>query len=80
MRFSEEARRGRDRWLALTLYRKFEHGIVLILTGLIAIVIIAAVWSLALESMQQRRALSSTGHNRSLAMKLRVRKFPSRAP
>lgn len=49
MRMKEEWDRGRGRWLDLTIYERFEHVIVLILTGLIAIVIVAAVWSLALK-------------------------------
>src|SRR5205085_751563 len=39
----------RDRWAHLTFYEKFEHIIVLILTGLIAIVIVFAVWNLVLK-------------------------------
>ena len=37
------------RWGALSFYDRFEHVVVLILTGLIAIVIVAAVWNLALK-------------------------------
>jgi uncharacterized membrane protein (DUF373 family) len=37
------------RWNVLTAYEKFEHAVILILTGLIAIVIVAAVWNLALK-------------------------------
>ena len=37
------------RWKPLTVYEKFEHVIVLILTGLIAIVVVTAVWSLAVK-------------------------------
>jgi uncharacterized membrane protein (DUF373 family) len=37
------------RWDVLTAYEKFEHAIILILTGLIAIVIVAAVWNLAVK-------------------------------
>ena len=37
------------RWSALSFYDRFEHVVVLILTGLIAIVIVAAVWNLALK-------------------------------
>jgi uncharacterized membrane protein (DUF373 family) len=42
-----EARRGR--WHGLTPYQVFEQAIVLILIALIAIVIVAAVWGLALK-------------------------------
>ena len=37
------------RWNVLTAYEKFEHAVILILTGLIAIVIVAAVWNLAVK-------------------------------
>jgi uncharacterized membrane protein (DUF373 family) len=33
----------------LDLYGRFEHVVVLILTGLIAVVVVAAVWSLAIK-------------------------------
>ena len=45
MRSAETERR----WGALSFYDRFEHVVVLILTGLIAIVIVAAVWNLALD-------------------------------
>ena len=37
------------RWDVLTAYEKFEHAVILFLTGLIAIVIVAAVWNLAIK-------------------------------
>jgi uncharacterized membrane protein (DUF373 family) len=40
---------GRLRWRGLGLYQRFEHIIVLILIGLIAVVVVAAVWSLVLK-------------------------------
>ena len=40
---------ARARGQILTLYQRFEHAIVLLLTALIAIVIIAAVWNVALK-------------------------------
>jgi uncharacterized membrane protein (DUF373 family) len=49
MPLREEVEQGRARWRALTLYRKFEHAVVLVLTGLIAVVVVSAVWSLGLE-------------------------------
>jgi len=33
----------------LSFYQKFEHAVVLVLVGLIAVVVIAAVWSLAVK-------------------------------
>jgi uncharacterized membrane protein (DUF373 family) len=49
MQLREEWAAARAQWLTLSLYRKFEHGVVLILTGLIAIVIIFSVWNLVLK-------------------------------
>jgi uncharacterized membrane protein (DUF373 family) len=37
------------RWKAMPVYEQFEQAIVLVLVGLIAIVVAAAVWSLALK-------------------------------
>ena len=39
----------RMRWRELSFYQKFEHAVVLVLVGLIAVVVIAAVWSLAVK-------------------------------
>jgi uncharacterized membrane protein (DUF373 family) len=39
---------ARERWALLTLYGRFEHLIILILTALIAVVIALATWNLAL--------------------------------
>jgi uncharacterized membrane protein (DUF373 family) len=49
MTWREDLATARDRWATLTPYYKFEQVIVLILTGLIAVVTISAVWSLALK-------------------------------
>lgn len=49
MVLKDEIETGHARWRGLTLYKKFEHIVILILTGLIAIVIVAAIWSLALK-------------------------------
>jgi uncharacterized membrane protein (DUF373 family) len=40
---------GYAQWRLLSIYGKFEHAVILVLTALIALVIIAAVWSLALD-------------------------------
>ncbi len=42
-----EIRAGRTRWLALGLYGKFEHAVVLVLGGLIALIALSALWNLA---------------------------------
>ena len=44
-----EIEAGRMRWRGLSFYQKFEHTVVLVLVGLIAVVVIAAVWSLAVK-------------------------------
>lgn len=40
---------ARRRWRLLTFYEKFEHAVVLIMTGLIALIVAAAVWALTLR-------------------------------
>jgi len=42
-------RDAREQFRLLSLYQRFEHIVVLILTALIAVVIVAAVWSLSLK-------------------------------
>ena len=49
MKFKEEFAAGRAGWELLTLYQKFEHAVILLLTALIAIVVVVAVWNLALK-------------------------------
>ena len=49
MALGEEIEAGRMRWRGLSFYQKFEHAVVLVLVGLIAVVVIAAVWSLAVK-------------------------------
>ena len=49
MSWHETLRRARAEWTPLTLYGKFEHLVILVLTGLIAIVIAFAVWHLVLK-------------------------------
>jgi uncharacterized membrane protein (DUF373 family) len=45
----EEIAAGRKRWRGLTFYQKFEHSVILVLIGLIALVVVAAIWSLAVN-------------------------------
>jgi hypothetical protein len=45
----DELKEARTRWKLLTLYQKFEHAVILILTGLISIVVALAVWNLLLK-------------------------------
>ena len=49
MALRRELETAHARWRLLTLYQRFEEGIILFLTGLIALVIVAAVWNLALK-------------------------------
>ena len=49
MPLREELERGRARWRRLTTYLKFEHAVVLVLTALISIIIVSAIWKLALK-------------------------------
>jgi uncharacterized membrane protein (DUF373 family) len=49
MALRKSAAAAGGRWQLMTLYERFEHIVVLILTALIALVIVAAVWNLALK-------------------------------
>jgi uncharacterized membrane protein (DUF373 family) len=49
MRFREQIAATRARWHPLTFYEKFEHAVILVLTALIAIVVVLAVWNLAVK-------------------------------
>jgi hypothetical protein len=43
MRLTEELEAGRLRWHRFTVYLKFEHAVVLILTAVISVIIVAAI-------------------------------------
>jgi uncharacterized membrane protein (DUF373 family) len=49
MRMREEFAQAKEQWKLLTLYQKFEHACILVLSGLIAIVVTFAIWNLALK-------------------------------
>jgi uncharacterized membrane protein (DUF373 family) len=49
MAWRDELAAARVRWNLLTLYQKFEHGVIMLLTALIAVVIAFAVWNLMLK-------------------------------
>jgi uncharacterized membrane protein (DUF373 family) len=49
MRLKAELDAARTAWEPLTFYQKFEHVSVLILTGMIAIIVVFAMWNLALK-------------------------------
>jgi uncharacterized membrane protein (DUF373 family) len=49
MALRDELEQQGSRWRGMGFYQRFEHAVVLILIGVIAIVIVAALWSLALK-------------------------------
>ena len=49
MALIQEFASARAAWKLLSIYGKFEHAVILILTGLIAIIIMLAVWHLVLK-------------------------------
>jgi len=49
MALREEIKAGEARWRRLTVYMKFEHAIVLVLTLLISVIIVSAIWKLAIK-------------------------------
>ncbi len=49
MQWQERFQRARAEWMLLTFYERFEQIIILILTGLIAIIVVFAVWNLSLK-------------------------------
>ena len=49
MAWRDELTAARIRWSLLTLYQKFEHAVIMLLTALIALIIALAVWNLMLK-------------------------------
>jgi uncharacterized membrane protein (DUF373 family) len=49
MPLRQDVEAERAQWGGLSFYQRFEHIVVLILVALIAVVVIAAVWSLAIK-------------------------------
>ena len=49
MGLREELDAGRQRWRRLTVYLKFEHAVVLVLTILLSVIIVSAIWKLAIK-------------------------------
>ena len=49
MSIKEEFRDAREKFRLLSLYQQFEHVVLMFLTGLIAVIVIAAVWNLSLK-------------------------------
>jgi uncharacterized membrane protein (DUF373 family) len=49
MAWRQELSAARIRWGLMTFYQKFEHAVILLLTGVIALIILLAVWHLTLK-------------------------------
>jgi uncharacterized membrane protein (DUF373 family) len=49
MQWQDRVRRARAEWMLLTFYERFEQFVIFILTGLIAVVVVFAVWNLGLK-------------------------------
>ena len=49
MPLKERVAAERQRWKLLTIYQKFEHAVILVLTALIAVVVAFALWNLVLK-------------------------------
>src|SRR5438874_6328819 len=49
MGLSQELDAGRQRWRRLTVYLKFEHALVLVLTILLSVIIVSAIWKLTIK-------------------------------
>jgi uncharacterized membrane protein (DUF373 family) len=49
MRLKAELAAARTAWEPLTFYQKFEHVSILILSALIAVIVVFAIWNLALK-------------------------------
>jgi uncharacterized membrane protein (DUF373 family) len=49
MALREEFAQARAQWKLLTFYQKFEHACILLLSGLISLVVVFAIWNLTLK-------------------------------
>ena len=49
MGLRQELDAGQQRWRRLTTYLKFEHAVVLVLTILLSVIIVSAIWKLAIK-------------------------------
>jgi uncharacterized membrane protein (DUF373 family) len=49
MRYKEDFAQALAGWRLLTLYQKFEHAVILLLTGLISLVVALSVWNLTIK-------------------------------
>ena len=49
MAIKEEFRDAREKFKLLSLYQRFEHIIIIILTAMISVIVVVAVWNLSLK-------------------------------
>ena len=49
MNLREDWAQARAQWSTLSLYQRVEHAVILILTGLIAVIVASAVWNLTVK-------------------------------
>ena len=49
MELRQELDAGRQQWRRLTVYLKFEHAVVLVLTILLSVIIVSAIWKMAIK-------------------------------
>jgi uncharacterized membrane protein (DUF373 family) len=49
MSIKEEFRDAREKFRLLSLYQRFEHIIIIILTAMISVIVVVAVWNLSLK-------------------------------
>jgi uncharacterized membrane protein (DUF373 family) len=49
MSIKQELREAKEEFRLLSLYQRFERAVVMILTALIAVIVVAAVWNLSLK-------------------------------
>jgi uncharacterized membrane protein (DUF373 family) len=49
MSIKEEFRDAREKFKLLSLYQRFEHIIIIILTAMISVIVVVAVWNLSLK-------------------------------
>jgi uncharacterized membrane protein (DUF373 family) len=49
MTIKQELRETREQFRLLSLYQRFEHIVVILLTALIAVIVVAALWTLTLK-------------------------------
>ena len=52
---------ARGRWRLLTIHQKFEHAVISLLTFLIAVVIVSAVWTLTLKVLSDALQIFALG-------------------